>query len=272
MYPLSDKEFKYISERLYRYAKINLTQKKRSLVVSRLSKRIKDLKLTGFSDYISYLENNDDSGSEFQNMVDALSTNYSLFFREPYHYDFLAENIISKTKTEALNIWSAASSTGQEIYSILISLLEYKRKNRQLLNYKLFASDISGKALTAAARGIYPAKDIEKIDNKILERYFLRGSGNMEEYVKVKRELINRIWFFKLNLTDPEYRLPLMDIIFLRNAIIYFDKETKISLINRLHYYIKPGGYLFLGHSESLSGISEKFYPVGKTVYKRIGE
>ena len=269
MYELGDKEFTYISKKIYDYAKINLTEKKRSLVISRLSKRIRFLGLSGFPEYIEYLENNRNSEEEFRNMVDAISTNYSLFFRESHHFDYLSKVIFPEKGQNPVNIWSAASSTGQEIYSILITILEYQTTARHRFPYSLYASDISSQVLTTACRGIFPRKDVEKIDKKILKKYFLSGSGGQEDFVKVKKELIKKVQFFKLNLDDERYRLPAMDVIFLRNVVIYFDHETKVRLINRIHEYIKPKGYLILGHSESLSGISDKFEIKGKTIFQR---
>lgn len=269
MYPLNDEEFKYISKTVYDYAKINLTEKKRALIVSRLSKRIRFLKLNGFSEYIDYLQN-DHTGNEFQNMVDSLSTNFSLFFREPHHFDFLKSTVFKVLEKKELNIWSAASSTGKEIYSIIMTIREYESQNGLKLKYNLFASDISRQVLEEASKGVYPLSDVEKVPKEILKKYFLRGTGDSSDMVKIKKELIRKIKFFLLNLMDKRYQLPAMDVIFLRNAIIYFDLETKKELIERLHSYIKPGGYLIIGHSESLSGISDKFKLIGKTIYKRV--
>ncbi len=147
--------------------------------------------------------------------------------------------------------------------------MEYQRRTGRRFTYNLYASDINAEVLRTASRAVYPRKDTVKIPRPLLERYFLSGTGSQLEMVKVKKELVKRVKFFRLNLSDKEYSLPPMDVIFLRNVIIYFDKDTKVELINRLHDYIKPGGYLFLGHSESLSGISDRFYIRGKTVYQR---
>jgi chemotaxis protein methyltransferase CheR len=269
MFELSDEEFQYIAKIIYNYAKINLTEKKRSLVISRLSKRIRMLGMKSFAQYIEYLKTSGNDSDEFQKMVDALSTNYSLFFREPYHFDFLQEQVFPGRTGGPLNIWSAAASTGQEIYTILITLMEYQRRTGEHFSYNLYASDINSEVLRTASRGIYPRKDTGKIPQFLLERYFLSGKGEQQEMVKVKKELVKKVRFFRLNLSDKEYSLPQMDVIFLRNVIIYFDKDTKVELIDRLCDYLKPGGYLFLGHSESLSGISDRFYVRGKTVYQR---
>lgn len=269
MYGLSDKEFGIISNKIYDYAGINLTEKKRSLVVARLSKRIRLLELDGFGDYINYLKK-DKTGREFQEMVNAISTNYSLFFREAHHFDFLTKHVFPHVSNVELKIWSAAASTGQEIYSVLITLKEYQRKTGTKIRSNLFASDISRNVLIKASQGVYQRKDVMQIDPGLLKEYFLRGTGSQSGYVKIKRDLIKDVKFFQLNLTDEKYSLPLMDVIFLRNAIIYFDKDTKRKLIDRLWHYVKPRGYLILGHSESLSGISDRFSLVEKTVYQRV--
>ena len=269
MYALNEKDFNYISSKIYEYAKINLTEKKKPLIISRLSKRIRALKLSGFKEYIQFLEN-DETGIEFQSMVDSLSTNYSLFFREPHHLEFLKEKILPVMGNNELKIWSAASSTGQEIYSILMTIKEFEEANGKSITYNLLASDISSSVLTHASKGLYQMEEINDLDLKLKKKYFLKGNGANSDTVKLKNNLIKEVKFFKLNLNDRDYRIPLMDIIFLRNVIIYFDAKTKIELINRLHSYLKPNGYLILGHSESLSNISDKFKLVGKTIYKRI--
>ncbi len=269
MYELNDKEFKYISSKVYNFAKINLTEKKRSLIVSRLSKRIRALDLNGFPDYIKYLEEEDFNNKEFNIMVDSLSTNFSSFFRELHHFEFLSTNVLPSFINKELKIWSAASSTGQEIYSILMTIKEFQEKTGSRINYKLYASDISSKVLIQASNGLFESRDIDKVDKRILKKYFLKGLGTNEDSVKIKKEFIRDIKFFKLNLMDKSYKLPLMDMIFLRNAIIYFDKQTKKELIDRLYNYLNHGGYLILGHSESLSGISDKFGLIGKTIYRK---
>ncbi len=269
MYELKDREYNYISSKVYDYARINLTERKRPLIIARLAKRIRFLELKGFPEYVDYLKNSDISGSEFQIMVDTLSTNYSHFFREPHHLDFLTTHILPEAENKELRIWSAASSSGQEIYSILITIKEYQRKTKKRIRYKLFASDISRKVLISAATGIYSKEDAKKIEDRVFKEYFLKGTGNNADKIKVKNRLIQEVKFFRLNLSDKKYNLPLMDVIFLRNAIIYFDHQTKTELIDRLHSYLNPGGYLIIGHSESLSSISDKFTLVGKTIYKR---
>lgn len=269
MYNLGDKEFHYITKSVYDYANINLTEKKRSLVISRLSKRIRILGMNSFEEYIEHLKS-DPYGPEFQMMIDSVSTNYTLFFREKHHFEFLTKTVLPANHKNTLKIWSAASSTGQEIYSILMTIKEYEEKHNVTFNTNLFASDISRNVLTAAAKGIYNFSELKHIHKSFYKKYFLKGKGDTEDLVMLKPKLIRTVRFFRLNLSDPQYNLPQMDVIFLRNVIIYFDQETKHNLINKLYNYIKPGGYLILGHSETLSGISNKFKLIGKTIYQRM--
>lgn len=269
MYKLNKKDFNYISRRVYDHARINLTEKKHSLVVSRLTKRVRALGMSGFEEYVDFLKNRDQDNREFNLLVDAVSTNFTSFFREPHHMDFLRDTVFPEIRGD-MNIWSAASSTGQEIFSILITLREYERESKRKITARYYASDISRNVLRKASTGVFSEADIERLPTEMKRRYFLKGKGDRQGLIKVKPELIRKITFFHMNLMDEEYRLPVMDVIFLRNVIIYFDVPTKVELINRLHRYLKPGGYLFLGHSESLSGISDKFQTMGKTVYRRL--
>ncbi|WP_037572150.1 CheR family methyltransferase [Spirochaeta cellobiosiphila] len=268
MFELSDKDFEYIRKRIYDYARINLTEKKRSLVIARLSKKIRRMGLNSFEEYIHLIKENENEGKEFQDMVDALSTNYSTFFREGHHFQFLEEVIYPGSK-DNLKIWSAASSSGQEIFSILISLKEFERNHHQKINHKFYASDVSSDILRKACQGVYNHQEVKNIEPHVRERYFLKGVKKYSDLVKVKSEFKKDIVFFKLNLMDDEYRLPKMDVIFLRNVIIYFDRPTKVEVMTKMYRQLKPGGYLILGHSESMAGLSSDFELVGKTIYRR---
>jgi len=268
MFQLSDHEFGYIRNRIYNYARINLTEKKRSLVLARLSKRIRKLGLSGFPEYIKLLEDPKTADAEFEIMVDALSTNYSTFFREHHHFQFLEESVFPLHKGD-LKIWSAASSSGQEIFSILMSIREYEERHGVRINHRLYASDVSSDILRKACRGVYGVPEIEKLDTPLKKKYFLRGKGSFRDQVRIKPELLKQVVFFKLNLMDPVYKLPLMDVIFLRNVIIYFDQPTKVELMEKMANQLKPGGYLILGHSESMAGLSDRFEIAGKTIYRR---
>lgn len=266
-YTLTDKDYKYISERVYDYSKINLTEKKRSLIVARLTKRMKKIGIDSISDYVKLLKNNDPQNKEFLTMIDSLSTNYSHFFRESHHFEFLTD-LLSKYNNE-INIWSAASSSGQEVYSILLTIKEFERLKKKRIKYNLYASDISRKVLMKASSGIYDYDETSKIDNALLKRYFLKGTGENINKIKVKNRYVKEVHFFRQNLNDKEFKVPKMDIIFLRNMIIYLDKKSKTELIEKLYHHLKPNGYLILGHSESLTGLSTKFKYVNKSIYQK---
>ncbi|MBN2652987.1 MAG: protein-glutamate O-methyltransferase CheR [Spirochaetales bacterium] len=269
MYQLSDRTYKYISSTIYDYAGIHLPEQKKNLIVARLSKRLTRLGFSSFDDYVEFLRHDDVDKKEFENMVNSLSTNYSHFFRENHHFEFLESEIFPKFLNKHMNIWSAASSTGQEVYSILFTLKNFERKVGKKIYSHFFASDISSNVLKTAASGLYNFHDSSSLDKKILQEYFLRGEGKMNNFIKVKKQYTSQIKFQKINLKDSSYNLPKMDVIFLRNAIIYFDHPTKAAIIDHMHRQLNPGGYLFIGHSESLSSISKKFRVVGKTIYRR---
>ncbi len=150
-----------------------------------------------------------------------------------------------------------------------MTIKEYEIESDNKLSYNLFASDISNSVLSTASKGIYQNEEIDKIDKTVLKRYFLEGSGDSEGLVKIKDEYINKIKFFRQNLNDERYHVPQMDVIFLRNVLIYFDNETQMEITNKLHSYLKPGGYLIIGHSEYLSGIDCPFNHIGQSIYQK---
>lgn len=266
MFELTDRDFDYIANSVKDYCGINLTGRKKPLVRTRLLRRVRELQLDSIADYIQILER-ENSADEFRMMVDLITTNYTHFFREQHHFDYLSKVILPRCSSKNFRIWSAASSAGHEIYSIAITIEEYLLKTKRRLNYNLYASDISDKVLLSASRGVYQLEEVEKINRELLTRYFLRGVDQNAGGVKVKKTITEAVSFFRLNLQDKQYHLPLMDVIFLRNVLIYFDLPTKIELIARLQSQLKDGGYLILGHSESLNGISDDFQMVGKTLY-----
>lgn len=266
-FELTDSDFKFIQALVFKRVGINLTDSKRQLVITRLSRRLRQLGLNDFSEYINYLETADPAGEEFDNMVNRISTNTTSFFREPHHFDFLTDTILPSISHKKINLWSAASSSGEEPYSILISMLEYEATQKRRIDFNFQASDISTDVLQKAVNAIYPLEAVEKLNPNIRKKYFLKGIKNMEGLACVKRDVAQKINFSRINLMDESYNLPKMDFIFLRNVIIYFDKETKTNLIHRLHNQLLPGGYLFLGHSESIIGMNHLFEGVGRTIF-----
>lgn len=264
---LTREDFDYIRNRLYTYCRINLSDKKESLIISRLAKRLKALNIDSISEYVKHLKYFDKGDIEFGNMVDALSTNYSHFFREDIHFRFLEKKVFPRFHDKVIRIWSAAASNGQEIYSILITILEYEQSKNCSIKYKLYASDISKTVLDKASKGIYTVEDVKHISHSLLKKYFLQGQGKMAGYVRLKKDLVKKVDFLWLNLNIANEDIPLMDVIFLRNVIIYFDKESTVEIIARIVSKLNFGGYLIVGNSESLTGIHPELRHIEKSIY-----
>jgi chemotaxis protein methyltransferase CheR len=266
---LTTNEFQQIQSLLYQKAGITLSEQKQTLIVSRLSKRIRQLGLTSFQAYYDLVVNGVDSG-ELTQMLDLLSTNKTDFFREPVHFDFLKTEIVpTLSQSKHIRIWSSASSSGEEPYSIAMTLLDAVADPRQW-NCKILASDLSTRVLAKAARGVYEDERIVNLSPEMVKRHFLRGTGEQKGYVKVKPQVSEMVMYRRMNLMDESFpiRSPL-DVLFCRNVMIYFDRPTQAKLMAKFHRYLKPGGYLFIGHSESLQWIDHPFAYVAPTIYQK---
>lgn len=268
-YPISALEYDHIRTLLYDECGISLGDNKQSLVVSRLSKRLRDLSLDSFDAYYEYVTN-DGSGEEFTRMLDLLSTNKTDFFREPKHFDYLREEILPKLERDkCIRIWSSACSTGEEPYTIAITLHEAV-KNPALWDFKILASDISTRVLAHAAAGLYGEDRINTIPPDVAKRHFLKGRGDSAGLVKVKPHLSKAIKFRRLNLMDDTFPIKTpLDLIFCRNVMIYFDRPTQERLVGKFFRYLKPGGHLFIGHSESLQWLKHEFQTIMPTIYRK---
>lgn len=271
-YTITDHEFDLIRRLVYDESGINLTDNKKQLVIGRLGKRLRKLGLRTFKEYYAYVK---DAGGEQEvtTLLDCISTNKTDFFREPGHFDFLRRELIpgflNSGNGKKLRIWSAACSTGEEPYSIAITLHE-SIPEIESYDVKMLASDISTKVLDAADRGVYEAERLKPIPYDVMQRHFLMGSGNNNGRFKVKRHLRDMIVYRRINLMDANYPIRTrFDVIFFRNAMIYFDKPTQVDVISKLSRYLKDGGYLFLGHSETLQGTDCGLRYVRPNVYRK---
>ncbi len=253
---LTKKQYTEIKDLVYNSCGINLHKGKLSLLKNRLSKRLRATGITDINDYIRFLKHNND---EFISFIDTISTNHTYFFRENRHCEFLLENL---DKSKHIKIWSAASSSGEEPFSIAFQLLN---KN---FRFTILASDISTAMLKVAARGIYHKNKFKLVPGDILKKYCLKGHNEWEGYIKIKKEVISMVSFERLNLlSDP---VPdVFDVIFCRNVMIYFDIPTKTMLVNKLAAAIKPGGYLIIGASEGLVGINHYLQYIEPSIYKK---
>jgi chemotaxis protein methyltransferase CheR len=268
-YVISTDEFERFRKLIYDESGITLSDQKRTLLVSRLSKRLRDLGLSTFSEYYDRVME-DATRDEFTRMLDLISTNKTDFFRESNHFDFLRDRILPELEdVKRIRIWSSACSTGEEPYTIAITLYEGVQDPAQW-EFKILASDLSTRVLAKAATGIYETDRVKNIPEDVVRRHFLRGRGDRAGFVKVKPHLAAIIRFRRLNLMDDHYPIknPL-DLIFCRNVMIYFDRPTQEQLVNKFHRYLKPGGYLFIGHSESLHWIRHPFRSLAPTIYRK---
>lgn len=275
--PITDDEFQRIRELIYREAGISLSEAKRALVCSRLAKRLRQLKLRSYGEYLDYLAKRDD-GSERQIMVNCLTTNKTDFFREPHHFTYLRDVVFPQIQRRAerggprrVRIWSAGCSIGHEPYTIAVTMLEHFRGARGW-DLRILASDINTQVLETAARGIYPLEHIDVLDPALKSRYFLRGNGQWDGSCQVRPEVRRLVTFRQINFMEPTWPLTTrFDVIFCRNVIIYFDLATQERLTLRFGGHLNDGGYLMLGHSEHPHWLEGPFHAVGQTVYKKLG-
>ncbi|QKO20397.1 CheR family methyltransferase [Rhodoferax sp. BAB1] len=258
-------DFTRVQALIYQRAGISLHDGKHAMVYSRLSRRLRDTGYQNFRDYLSWLESHD--GPEWQEFVNALTTNLTSFFREQHHFEILAEHLKSRPANTPWRVWCNAASTGEEPYSIIMTALDALGPQA---NFKLWASDIDSKVLATAARAVYRQDSIKGVDMARLQRFFLRGKGNNEGFLRVKPELQRMVEFLSVNLIrdDWPFREP-FDIVFCRNVMIYFDAPTQRSVLERIHRVMKPGSLLFVGHSENFNESRDLFVLRGKTVYER---
>ncbi len=265
------RHFDYFRKLSQEYSGIVVADNKFEMFYSRLTKRLRQLNLVGFDDYIRYLKQ--DTEKEFPHFINALTTNLTSFFREEHHFRFLSQQVVADIKARgqrSLSVWSAGCSVGEETYSIAITLAEAALL--QGFNWNILATDIDTAVLEHADQGIYQLDRIKNIPMELKRKYFLRGTGKNEGYARVARELRRNIHFKRLNLIKNFSHARPFDVIFCRNVVIYFNRETKIALMKRFAASLANDGYLILGHSESLHGISSQFQSLGNTVYKRLKE
>jgi chemotaxis protein methyltransferase CheR len=272
-FKLSDKEFSLFSRLVYEKAGINLHEGKKELVRSRLSRRLRVLKMSQFKEYYKFLMA-DESGEELVHMLDAISTNLTSFFREPKHFDFLESKALptlmadSKTRKRQINIWSAGCSSGEEPYTLSICLHEFL-ETEPGISFRITASDISTRMLSSAATGVYHGSQVQSIAPNVLRKYFQRGQGTWSGHYRLKPSVRNTVEFRRLNLMEPFPFSSQFHIIFCRNVMIYFDKQTQGRLVNKYYESLEPGGFLFIGHSESLMGTEHRFRYVQPTIYQK---
>lgn len=251
------------------YSGIQVPDEKFDMFYSRLSKRVRLLGLDGFKQYCHYLQSHPEQ--EFTEFINAVTTNLTSFFRENHHFDYLSQTVvpelIQKNQTQRqIKVWSAGCSTGEEPYSLAMTLLENLPTDWDI---KILATDLDTQVLSKAADGIYALELASAIGEARLQRWFQKGMGSKSHQVRAKACLRQIVQFKQLNLIQPWPMKGLFDVIFCRNVLIYFDRETKEKLVNRFALLLRDGGHLFIGHSESLHPLNTPFSLIGNTMYKK---
>lgn len=266
---MSEKDFQAISELAYKYTGIVLGDHKQDMVYGRLARRMRDLRLTSFVDYCQLIQ--ETSQPEVSRFINAITTNLTSFFRESHHFDFLTNNALPdllKGNNGKIRAWSAGCSTGEEPYSISLTLNEFLPM--KAWDIKVLATDLDSNVLQKASQGVYDIERVESLSKSVKSKWFL-FDRNHKDIVKVSPSLQQLVRFKRLNLLEAWPMRGRFDFIFCRNVMIYFNEETQVRLLNRFADILNPGGYLFIGHSESLHSVASRFNSLGKTIYQLKG-
>ena len=271
---MTDSEFFRIGEFIQKQCGIKMPLSKKIMVQGRLHKRLRMLRLPSFGDYADYVFSPAGTEEELYHMIDAVTTNKTDFFRESKHFDFLAAQVLphargDKTRFTArpMQFWSAGCSTGEEPYTLAMVLAEHARTDPSF-HFSILATDISTKVLEQAATAIYPHDKIEPVPMALRKQYLLKSRNGRE--VRMAPELRACVQFARLNFMDTRYALPdTFDVVFCRNVIIYFDRQTQEAILGRICRHLAPGGYLFMGHSETLNGMNLPLQFVTSSIYRK---
>jgi chemotaxis protein methyltransferase CheR len=261
----SRQDFERVRKMIYDHAGISLSDSKQELVYSRLSRRLRATGIRSFAEYLKLLES--DNEEEWEAFTNSLTTNLTSFFREAHHFPVLADYLREHKNRKPITMWCSASSTGEEAYSMAMTAVDALGGFKNQIT--ILASDLDTQVLEKAKSGIYPIERIEKMDPDMVKRFFLRGSGEKAGYVRVRQELRDMITFRQLNLLHKDWHIrPPLDVIFCRNVMIYFDKQTQLDILKKFVPLLRSDGLLFAGHSESFYHADEYFKLRGKTVYE----
>ena len=268
---LSDSEFAKLSKFIYTEYGIKMPPEKRIMLQSRLQKRLRALKIYSFKDYIEYVFSKE-GNNEIIHMMDVVSTNKTDFYREPAHFEYLRDTILPQLYEEkkSIKLWSAGCSSGPEVYTLAIELSEFGMGNAGF-DFSILGTDISTLMLKKAYSAIYPEDMIQRMPLELKRKYLLKSKDKDKKLVRVNQNLRKKTKFQRVNFMDDSYPVnEQFDIIFCRNVLIYFDRETQEKVINKLCRHLRQGGYFFLGHSESITNINVPLKQLKPTVYSKI--
>jgi len=275
---ISDELFLKFGKMITERYGIKMPPEKKIMFQARLQRRLHELDIHSFDEYASRLFNDSNDSTEFVLLADFISTNKTEFFREKEHFNFLNRNIFPehiKIGRSALfppmKFWSAGCSSGQEAYSIGIQLEEFMRENGTRFDYSIMATDISGKMLKSAREAVYPMSQVDEMTSELKHRYFLKSKNDKDQKVRVIKQIREKVKVGYMNLMDGLYPFQMQfDIIFLRNTLIYFDPKVQLSVLIKVLDSLKTGGYLFIGHSESLINLHLPIKSIAPSVYMKI--
>lgn len=271
---LSESDFQVFSRFIYAEYGIKMPPIKRIMLQGRLLKRIRELNMSSYSEYKEFFFSKEGQEKELLHFLNVVTTNKTDFYREPVHFNFMNDTVLPAFRNQNQNgtpfkVWSAGCSSGEEPYTISVVLNEYERFN-PLFRYEILGSDISTQMLEKAAKGVYQANKLITIPMELKKRYFLKSKDPNNQTVRVHPLLQKNMRLTYLNLMDQSYSVKEMfDVIFCRNVLIYFDRPTQEKVINKLCLQLKPGGYFFIGHSESLSGMDVPLDHIKPTIFRK---
>jgi chemotaxis protein methyltransferase CheR len=271
--PITRDELEGFRRILYNEVGITLSEAKQTMVSARLSKRLRSLGIKSYGEYLQFLQSKEGQELEFDHFIDAMTTNKTEFFRERNHFDILSGSLLPEIRRgmargEPFLIWSAGCSTGEEPYSLAMLLYDHFLCVPE--TFSVLATDISTRALERARKAVYSKEIVESVPKQFMDRFLLRGKGRQQGSFRVAPEIRTKVVFDRLNLMDDVLSIDgPAHVIWCRNVMIYFDTQTKVELCRKLHRLLAPGGYLFIGHSESLQTISDEFEPYAPAVYHK---
>jgi chemotaxis protein methyltransferase CheR len=270
---LSKRDFDRLSDFIFSNYGIKMPPAKHIMLQSRLQKRLRALDITNFDEYVNYVFSKKGI-DEIVHMIDVVSTNKTDFFREPQHFDFLRDTVLNEaynySKQRFFKLWSAGCSSGEEVYTLAMVLSEFNLKNHGI-DFSILGTDISTQVLQKAITAIYSLEKVNVIPLDIKKKYLLKSKNKDEHNVRIIPELRSKTSFQRVNFMDNVYTVnENYDIIFCRNVLIYFDRQTQEKVINRLSLHLKPGGYFFLGHSESVTGLDVPLKQIKPTIFRKL--
>lgn len=272
---MPDAVFTKLSNFIYKEFGIKMPPAKKVMLQSRLQKRLREMNMNSYEQYCDFIFSKEGEAMELVHMIDVVTTNKTDFYREPAHFDFLLNTVLpefnaSQRQKSTLKIWSAGCSSGEEVYTLAMVISDFMEKNKSM-DYSILGTDISTRILQKAFDAIYTEERAANIPLEIKRKYFLKSKDRQKPTVRLIPEIRKKAYYQRLNFMDDSYNIhDTFDIIFCRNVLIYFDRETQQNVINRLCTHLKTGGYFFLGHSESITGMKVPLVQLKPTVFMKV--